>query len=68
MKTLDGTKEMPAYLIYSMTIKYFKDAIKDSMERGTLHKEDVGWIITLPPSATAESHQIMKQAAIKVRK
>ncbi|CAC5419724.1 unnamed protein product [Mytilus coruscus] len=65
MKTLDGTKEMPAWFIYSLTIKYFKDVIKKSMERGTFREDDVGWIITLPPSATAESQQIMIQAAIK---
>ncbi|XP_076071740.1 uncharacterized protein LOC143043215 [Mytilus galloprovincialis] len=65
MKTLDGTKELPAWFIYSLTIKYFKDVIKNSMERGDLRKDDVGWIITLPPSATAETQQIMIQAAIE---
>lgn len=68
MKTLDGTKELPAWFVYSLTIKYFKDVIKHSMERGHLRKDDVGWIITLPPSATAETQQIMIQAAIEVRK
>ncbi|CAC5413601.1 unnamed protein product [Mytilus coruscus] len=63
MKTTDGRKELPAVLIYAMVIKYFKDEMIKCFKTGKVFEDEIGWIITLPPSATYEAQQLMIKAA-----
>lgn len=67
MKTTDGTKELPAVFIYAMIIRFFKDQMKVHIETGHFPENRIGWIITLPPSATAEVQLMMIEAASKVK-
>lgn len=67
MKTTDGTKELPAVFIYSIIIKFFKDLMQAQMKSRNLFEYRIGWIITIPPSATVEVQQLMIKAAMEVR-
>ena len=70
MKIVDGKKELPALIIFSMAIKFMKDHLMT-----TLDKRDVGvrpneiqWVLTVPAIWNDPAKQCMREAAEKVKK
>jgi hypothetical protein len=70
VKTVDGKKELPALIIFSMAIKFMKDHLMT-----TLDKRDVGvrpneiqWVLTVPAIWNDPAKQCMREAAVKVKK
>ena len=70
MKTVDGKKELPALIIFSMAIKFLKDHLTTSLDkRGTgVRPDDIQWVLTVPAIWNDPAKQFMREAAEKVNK
>lgn len=65
LPTQDGSKELPALLVFSMSIKYLKDQLMNTLNnRHTgINDDDVLWVLTVPAIWCDGSKQFMREAA-----
>ena len=70
MKTVDGKKELPALIIFSMAIKFLKDHLMTTFIRRVVdvRLHDIQWVLTVPAIWNDPAKQFMREAAEKVKK
>ena len=70
MKTVDGKKELPALIIFSMAIKFLKDHLMGNLYHRSsgVQPDDIQWVLTVPAIWNDPAKQFMREAAEKVNK
>lgn len=63
-----STRNVPALLVFSMSLKYLKDALVSTLtERGTgVDMGDIKFILTIPAIWTDSAKQFMREASVMV--